>query len=151
MKTFKTAEEVLDFAITAEQAAVDFYTDLAKHARNEEIKESFLQFVKEEMGHKSRLLKIKAEHAFEFEQEKITDLKIADYTVSIKPSNDMSYQEVLVLAMKREKAAFKLYTNLAKVAPNDELKKIFLSLAQEEAKHKLRFEIEYDDMVMFEN
>ena len=32
-----------------------------------------------------------------------------------------------------------------------ELRKMFLSLAQEEAKHKLRFEIEYDDEIMKEN
>ncbi|MBT3208954.1 MAG: ferritin family protein [Bacteroidetes bacterium] len=151
MKEFETIEEILDFAITAEQSAVDFYTKLAKTARNEEIKESFLQFAKEEISHKTRLTKIKTERAYEFEPEKISDLKIADYQIPVKPSDDMSYQDVLVLAMKREKAAYKLYTHLSQIAPNNELKKTFQALAQEEAKHKLRFEIEYDDMVMFEN
>ena len=31
------------------------------------------------------------------------------------------------------------------------MRELFLSLAQEEAKHKLRFEIEYDDMILTEN
>jgi rubrerythrin len=53
--------------------------------------------------------------------------------------------------MNKEKAAFKLYSDLAKIAPNNEIREIFLSLAQEEAKHKLRFEIEYDDYVLKEN
>ena len=33
----------------------------------------------------------------------------------------------------------------------DDLKQTFLGLAQEEAKHKLRFEVEYDDVILAEN
>lgn len=53
--------------------------------------------------------------------------------------------------MNKEKASFRLYTNLSERAPNAELKNLFLMLAQEEAKHKLRFEIEYDEYVLKEN
>jgi len=83
--------------------------------------------------------------------EKVADLKIADYTVDVKASGKLSYEEALVVAMKREKAAFRLYTNLAERAPNEELKSIFLSLAMEESRHKLRFEVEYDEYVLREN
>ena len=37
------------------------------------------------------------------------------------------------------------------VAPDEDLRGLLLSLAQEEAKHKLRFEIEYDDRILTEN
>jgi rubrerythrin len=50
--------------------------------------------------------------------------------------------------MKAEKAAFVLYTKLAEVTTDAGLQRVFRSLAQEEAKHKLRFEIEYDDNVL---
>ena len=63
----------------------------------------------------------------------------------------MDYQQALILAMKKEKKAFKLYLDLAASCGDDNLEQIFLALAQEEAKHKLRFEIEYDDFVMTEN
>jgi rubrerythrin len=53
--------------------------------------------------------------------------------------------------MKREKAAYRLYLDLAAVAEAEELTETFLWLAQEEAKHKLRFEIEYDDQVLKDN
>jgi rubrerythrin len=53
--------------------------------------------------------------------------------------------------MKKEKAAFKLYSHLAKVAPSDDLKNIFTLLAKEEANHKLHFEQEYDEFVLREN
>ena len=62
----------------------------------------------------------------------------------------MSFQDALVLAMKREKKAFKLYHDLSEIAPND-LKDTFLALAQEEAKHKLRIELEYDNVILTEN
>ncbi len=151
MEKFKTVNEILDFAMKSEQEAVDFYTALASQSNNPEIKETFLKFAKEEVGHKARLQKIKDEGVFEMQQEQIADLKIADYVVKTDPSPDMSYADALILAMKKEKAAYKLYTKLEQRTDNPELKKVFQSLAIEESKHKLRFEIEYDDYVMREN
>jgi rubrerythrin len=151
MKEFKDINDILDFAINSEQEAVEFYTRLASNAKNADMKNVFEQFAKEEIGHKAKLTKIKNEGIFSMPAEKVADLKISDYIVSVKATPDMSYEEALVLAMKKEKAAFKLYSNLAAKAPNDDMKKLFLGLAQEEAKHKLRFEVEYDDNVMSEN
>ena len=80
------------------------------------------------------------------------DLKIGDYLVDIdKSRDDLNYQDALIVAMKEEKAAFKLYTTLAGKTDDPEARAIFLMLAQEEAKHKLRFEIEYDENVLKEN
>lgn len=151
MGKFKSIDEVLDFAMKSEQEAVDFYTQLASQMQNHEMQETFLQFAKEEVGHKARLQKIKDERLFDLTDEKVLDLKIADYVVSAKPDPGMSYADALVLAMKKEKAAFKLYTNLSQRTDNTELKAVFQSLAIEESKHKLRFEIEYDEHVMREN
>jgi rubrerythrin len=53
--------------------------------------------------------------------------------------------------MKKEKAAFRMYTKLAENAVDPSVKATLLNLAQEESKHKLRFEIEYDDFILKEN
>ncbi len=151
MDTFNSVNEILDFAMQSEQEAVDFYTSLAEKMENEEMNATFLQFAREEVGHKARLQKIKDEGIFDMEVEQVRDLKIADYVVRTKATDDMEYRDALVLAMKREKAAFKLYTKLAESTENKELQKVFQALAVEESKHKLRFEIEYDDYVMREN
>ncbi|MCD6567111.1 MAG: ferritin family protein [Bacteroidales bacterium] len=151
MNEFKSIDDALDFAIQSEQGAVDFYTNLAAGSKNQAMREVFIQFAKEEMGHKKRLQNIKREETFEFSDEKVFDLQIGDYLIDVEPTNDMTYQEALILAMKREKSAFKLYSDLAGIAPNNDLRKTFLALAQEEAKHKLRFEIEYDDNILKEN
>lgn len=150
-KKFKTIDEVLDFAMKAEQEAVDFYNQLAGTMKNQEIRDTFLQFAREEVAHKARLQKIKDERLFDLSDEKVQDLMISDYVFNVKPSPDMTYADALVLAMKKEKAAFKLYTTLSLRVDNIELKAVFQSLAVEESKHKLRFELEYDEYVMREN
>lgn len=151
MKVFHSIDEILDFAMAAEQRAVDLYIGLSERAKVEDMKKVFMQFAKEEMGHKARIMKIKEEGTFTIASEKIADMKIADYTGEVKATDDLDYQDVLVFAMSQEKAAFKLYSALAERAPDSHLKNLFLSLAQEEAKHKLRFELEYDEYVLREN
>lgn len=151
MKEFENINDILDFAIQNEQNAVDFYTNLAKNARTDDMKSVFEQFAKEEIGHKARLTKIKSEGIFNLPIEKVQDLKISSYTSKTEVKPNMSYEDALVVAMKREKFAFKLYSALAERAPNAELKNIFLGLAMEESKHKLRFELEYDEFVLREN
>ncbi len=151
MKEFNNINDILDFAMQSEQEAVDFYNQLSENASNEEMKQVFLQFATEEMGHKKRLANLKEQGIYKGRTEEVADLKIADYVVEVEPKPDMSYEEALVVAMKKEKAAFRLYSDLAKKAPNDEIKAVFDSLAIEESKHKLRFELEYDDIVYREN
>jgi len=59
----------------------------------------------------------------------------------------MGYEDALVVAMKMEKSAFQLYTDMAAVAEDDSIRESLLALANEEAKHKLHFEIKYDDSI----
>ena len=151
MKNFKDVNEILDVAIAAEEEAYDFYTKLASQSKSEAMRIVFEQFAGEEKGHKAKLLNIKQTGAYTLSNEKVTDLKIADYTVDIEPRPNMSYQEALIVAMKKEKAAFRLYMDLSEIAPNADMKILFLTLAQEESRHKLRFEIEYDEFVLREN
>ena len=151
MQDFKTMDDVLQFAMNEEQKAVDFYTNLAENSSNEDMQKVFEQFAKEEVGHKARLARIKEEGLYPSPQKGVADLKIADYQTDVEPTADMDYSKALVVAMKKEKAAFRLYTDLAEKAPNEEMKKLFQELAQEESKHKLRFELEYDENVLREN
>ncbi|UCC23388.1 MAG: ferritin family protein [Planctomycetota bacterium] len=148
MERFKSVDEILDFAIDGEVTSVQFYLDLAKQAQTPDMKKVFEDFAREEMGHKAKLQEIKQSKWSITADEDVTDLRIADYVVDVQPGPDMTYKDALVLAMKKEKAAYRLYLDLAAVAEAEELTETFLWLAQEEAKHKLRFEIEYDEHVL---
>ncbi len=151
MKEFNNMNDVLDFAIGEEQAAVDFYLKLAELSKNEQVSKIFHEFAEEEMKHKSKLMEVKVNGATVFGTIKIIDMKLADYFVDVKATPDMAYDKALILAMKKEKAAFKLYTALADRAVQPEMQEMFRYLAMEESKHKMRFEIEYDDYVLREN
>lgn len=150
MKQWKSADEVLDFAIENEEKAAKFYTDLAAKVANQAMKTILLGFSKEEEGHKAKLLGVKKGGHLEPSSKKIMDLKIGDYLVDVDTEGEFNYQRTLILAMKREKASFKLYTDLAEATEDAGLKSTMLALAQEEAKHKLRFEIEYDENILKE-
>ena len=147
MTAWKTVDEVLDFAIENEEEAVSFYTELAESSSRSWMREAFLGFAKEEQGHKAKLIGIKKGGKLKVSEKKVQNLKIADYQVEITATPNMDFQQALVVAMHKEKAAFRLYTDLAGQTDDPELRDAFLALAQEEAKHKLRFEIEYDDLL----
>ena len=103
------------------------------------------------MKHKSRLLGIKEEKTLKLAGETVRDMKIADYLVDVAPKPDMTYADALVLAMKKEKNAFRLYSFLSEETPDPIMKGLFLTLAMEESRHKLRFEVEYDEYILKEN
>ncbi|MCX6283005.1 MAG: ferritin family protein [Bacteroidetes bacterium] len=151
MKEFKNITEILDFAIGEEQAAVDFYLLLSAQSKSSETKNIFNEFAEEEMRHKANLTKIKENGTLHLSDEKVRDLKISEYLIDVKPSPGMTYQDALILAMKKEKAAFRMYTVLAAQAEDPAVKELLQSLALEESRHKLRFEIEYDDVIFREN
>ncbi len=148
---FDSVDSILDFAIKNEQEASDFYTDLASKMEKPQMKKIFQGFAAEERGHKAKLEAVKRKEKGKLDNAKVLDLKIGDYLVEQKPSASMDYQSALILAMKQEKAAFRLYTDLAASTDDAAIRDLFLGLAQEEAKHKLRFEVEYDDDFLREN
>lgn len=151
MKYFRNVDEILDFAIKEEEKARDFYLYLAKRVERPAMKESFEEFAGEEQKHKERLLEVKEGKRSAKKVEEVPDMKISDYLVDVTPKKDMDYGDALILAMKREKAAYRLYTRLAEVVDDENLSQVFKSLASEEAKHKMAFEIEYDEHYMAEN
>lgn len=144
-------DDILAFAIRKEQEAHDFYMDLAGTASSDAMSEVFREFAAEEAGHKAKLEAVGRGDLLLDSPAPVRDLKIADYLVEQTPGPDMTYQQALILAMQQEKAAFRLYSDMAATAVTPEVRNLLRALAQEEAKHKLRFEIEYDELLMNEN
>jgi len=151
MRDFKSVGEILDFAIGEEEASAAFYKNLAGKMDRPWMRETFEQFAKEEEGHKAKLLRIKSGELPAPPEDKVLDLKIGDYLVDAELNPEMDYQQALIVAMKKEKAAFRMYSSLASVANDAAVRDLLSSLAQEEARHKLRFELEYDDVILKEN
>ena len=146
MKSWGSIEEVLDFAIGEEEKSFQFYTDLSQQMEEPALRETLIGFAAEEQRHKERLLALK-QSGVELHPSRVEalDLKMAEYVVPIETRTDMSYEEILTMAMRREKAAHDLYLDLAAGAADPGIRDAFLALAQEESNHKLHFEAEYDE------
>ena len=144
---FNSVDDILNFATDREKEAVEFYTMLAKEATKTSLKEIFESFVKEEEKHVAMLSNIEGnkEKIDSYEFREITDLKISDYMVETEYKEGMPMPEILKLAMKKEEIAVKLYSDLAAKTDNDDAKKLFMILVQEESKHKFGLESMYDD------
>jgi len=144
---FKSIDEILGFAIEKEKEAVTFYTDLSKKQTADALTLTFRELAQEEAKHVKLLTNIsKNKNTIKsYELKNVPNLKISDYLVEMEYSEGMVMQDILVLAMKREEMAVKLYTQLAMGSADDESVKLFKLLAQEESKHKLTFEKLYDD------
>lgn len=146
---FENLEAIIDFAIEKEKEAADFYTGLSKEAAFSGSGKMFEEFAVEEGKHEQMLQKFKAEgltdSIAEYQLKWVTDIKRSDYAVDLEYTTGMGYNEILMLAMKREEKALKLYNDFLKQADTEEGRKIFKILCQEEAKHKLALETMYDD------
>ena len=143
MPTFRSVNDVLDFAMANEAEAHDFYVHLADLVTNGQLRETIEGIAVDELQHRIRLEALQAGEVA-FDNDEVGSLDIAENVVGVEPYPQMTYTDLLVVAMKKEKAAFRLYTNLASLARNEEHRQMLLNLAQEEAQHKLRLEIEYD-------
>lgn len=151
MESFGTVEAVLDFAIQREQEAVDFYEDLAGRTENTSLKKTLTAFAAVEMGHKEKLMAAKANESVLAGRDKVVDMKIGDYLVDVEPGPDMTFQDALIVAIKREKAAMDLYNDLVDVVSDPALQSLFRKLAREESTHKLKFENAYEEHFLSDN
>ncbi len=149
---FESVDAVLDFAIVKEQEAADFYKEMAARMKDANVKQVFEGFSLEEMSHKAKLQKVKEGTLALKSDQKITDLHISDSLLDNRfDEGSFNVQDAMLAAMNSEKASFKLYTDLANMTDDASLKETFLALAQEEAKHKLQFEIDYENNIYQEN
>ena len=137
-------DEILEFAIAREIEAYHFYMGLAKRVVNPEIQKVFLDLAQEELEHKATL---------ELEVMKTgkvlpeIEVPVPDFENIISSDGSqllMDYKEILLLGIEKEDAAFRTYINFLTQVDDEESREVLLSLAQEEVKHKLRFQTEYD-------
>jgi rubrerythrin len=146
---FENLKAIIDFAIAGEKEAADFYEDASRQSAMSGTQEMLLEFAEEERKHQ-RLLESVLEKGIDpsvqaYKLKWITDIKRSDYVSEVTYRQGMAYHEILMVAMKREEKALKLYNELLSHSEGPEQQKLFKMLCQEEAKHKLKFETLYDD------
>jgi len=139
----RSFQDVLNYAIDREREAYAFYDDLAQKVDNEKLRNALEELALDEYQHRIHLEAVRNGEVA-MKPELVGSLRIAELLKDIPPTNVKTYADLLKLAMSREKAAYRLYAALAHHADDFDTRALFAQLAQEEAKHKLRLEIEYD-------
>jgi len=145
--TITEFNDILDFAVAREEEAIAFYRELQRQAKFADQIEMLKDLENMEMGHIVVIESIRKKGAQIEAIKKIPNLKISEYIVKELDEAELTYQNILIKAMKREELSFKLYTEMSVKFPNHEISDLFRRLASEEAKHKLHFEQLYDDFL----
>jgi rubrerythrin len=143
-------EEIIGFAREKERESIQFYEDLARKIENPVLKETILVMADQERKHEKLLRGLTPKNLQALAAPTMPDMRISDYLVDVAPSKDLSYQELLIIAMKREEKSYALYSDLETRAADLATRKIFNLLKGEELKHKTTLEKEYEGRVLWE-
>jgi rubrerythrin len=148
---FANIQEILDFAVKREEEAARAYADLQSRTRSQSLKKLLAELENDEKRHKELLLGLTGVQPSSLTVSRVPDLKISDYLIAEPASGDMTFQDLLILAAKKEQKAVDLYGELRGLVSDTEHKKLFEFLMMQEQSHKLRLETEYDKHVMTED
>ena len=140
-------DEILRFAIRKEADAAAFYK-MAADRSNPGIKKTFKELAKMEEEHKKRLEKLNLKKIVEMKLKKTKGLGISEMLEDVPYSSDMSYSDLLRMAIKNEEKSHHLYLSTEKMVTDPTLKKLLLKLAQEESTHKEKLEKIYDEEIL---
>jgi rubrerythrin len=142
-------DEILRFAIRKEADAAAFYR-MAADRSNPGVKKTFEELAKEEDGHKRKLEGFDLKKIDEMELKETKGMGLSEVMEDVPFSSDMSYADLLRMAIKNEEKSQQLYTSTAKMVKEPKTKKLLLALAQEESMHKEKLEKIYDKEVLQE-
>jgi rubrerythrin len=148
MAEFETVEEILELAVAREEDAHIFLMALAARMVNPEMRKVFEELAAEELEHKARLeLEIIKTGRVVTESRKKLYSEANDYAEDVGSEIDMDYKDLLTMAMQKEESSFRLYVDLASRVVNEDAYETLLALAEEEVRHKMRFEMEYNNIL----
>ncbi len=136
-------DDIVEMCVHQEQQAIDLYTLARDQAKDVSSRQKFQELVDMETAHKVALKNFEVENYIELPP---ADLKVTDYLMEPELKDNMSTQEILILAAKREDKTAKLYQDLADHFSFDKkLNTFFQMMADEELRHKHDLETEYEN------
>ena len=147
MSESQTDTEALEFAIFREVEANKLYKALAEATKDSEARNFFEALAAEEIEHKEKLqLELMKLGVVVRDEDFSKGVKLS-YMVEDGVPEDLSQADILQFAIKKENESFRMYVSLYARTSDEETKEILLALAEEELRHKLRFEQRYQQLV----
>ncbi|MGD9330383.1 MAG: ferritin family protein [Desulfobacterales bacterium] len=138
--------EFIDIAIAREEDAFRFYTDLSVKVSDKAARDTILWIGEEEKKHKAFLEKFRAD-GIGPEAMRLSDVvyyKIAEHLEEPEVEEDMSREQIFLVASHRELRAYHFYSELAALyEEGDAACEMLHKIANEELKHKEKMEYLY--------
>jgi rubrerythrin len=150
---FQSIGEIIDFAIDRERQAQEMYLSYARTSGRKSFSRLLLTMAEMEKEHERRLMELKGQRAWAsaFGTAAPERLSLEEPLKEIAFSPDMEYGDFLVLVMRKEEEAEKLYQQLETLASADETRRLFRQLAGEERKHRDWARERYDSDIRRDN
>jgi rubrerythrin len=151
MEQFSNIEAVLKRAIQLEVEAMTLYSSAAQTVTDDAVRQRLEEMAAQERGHKAKLEDVLSGNVRwairRSKAEPVTDLRLSDHLVggSLEPNAD--YQDVLLFAARREKAAHDFYKAMGEMVDDKLTQNLFEMLADEELRHKYVLEKTYEEVV----
>jgi rubrerythrin len=147
-----TLTDIIGYSRVLEDNSRKFYLDAANIATSSAVKAFLNELADEELRHRNMLdnilTKFQSIGYLPKLKKGVTNLGYADYLPDVKAfDKNMTYQDIIVAGMKREKEAVQAYEQFSGYMDDTHIREIFLFLANEEKKHLRRFEEEYDNLL----
>ncbi|MBC8447716.1 MAG: ferritin family protein [Chloroflexi bacterium] len=145
-------EEILRQAIRFEEESYALYSNAIQITTIADARVMLQDLASQELGHKKRLQRLQekgvAELAPVVKTTEAQDLKLAEYLqVPSELDQGADLQDVLLVAMQREKSTREFYLKLGQLTEEGPAKNLFDLLAEEELRHKNWVESLYEQLV----
>ncbi len=140
--------ELWDSAIYREIAAQALYIEAQQGTDDPAAKAMLAELAAEELKHAGVLREMKEGGGGlkDWNPTNLADLKLSEYFSGPDTIEGAGLQEVLIFAMKREQQSVVFYTQMMGALRLEESKTLCWRLAQEELKHKMKLELEYENL-----
>lgn len=148
---FDTPSDIIALAIRREIEAAEGYARIAGLAATPGLRELAEDLRGQEIEHRRLLEKLPAGTFQGLRPSDVPDFRLVDDLAAVTPAPDMSIQDLLLFAAKKEARAIALYGSLARLPGPPDQVGLFLFLAGQEREHKLRVEAEYEAHILPEN
>jgi rubrerythrin len=148
MEHIKPDNEVLEIAITREIEAYKFFLTLAARLDDPGLCKMLEEFAQEELTHKERLeLELIKNAIVVNTSNKDHIFQQSDYVISKEEIINLDLKDLLEICIQKEDASFRFYQEMLLHAQDTSTKETLLAIIEDEIKHKLRFETEYQKLL----
>ncbi len=151
METSAPVETILKRAIVLEEESANMYAVAAQSAKNAPIRQRLEEMAAQERGHMTKLQDMLAGNIRwairRSRAEPVPDLRLSDHLEAKPLEASADYQDVLLVAARREKASYEFYQAMAEMVDDKLIKSVFEMLASEELRHKYDVEKTYEEVI----